>query len=374
MDLDEEGFLVPQIDRLRCINCGACTRICPSLHGVVKREPIQVLVAVSRDERVSQRSSSGGVFYVAAKYVIEELHGCVCGAVLDESLSLRHIVTDSMHDVKKMQGSKYIQSDISMCFHAIRCSLQAQKVVLFCGTPCQVAAVKKSVGNLNGLITMDLICHGTPSAYAFAEYMHRYYPAEKYLDFSFRQKNKHIKSLFAYHFWKEGGASKADKCIRANSDPFYHAFLSGVSYRESCYLCQYAQQSRCGDITIGDCANYRAYSLPVDKELSTVCINTDTAERLWHSISGQFDSEEADYEKETQLNRQLHSPVQRSMQRDEFYDDLKKLSWDKLRKKYCPRVGAKTLIKELFVHHTTPQMRELLKHRIRRIKDQLKRR
>ena len=286
MKVDAEGFRMPEIDHTVYLNCGKCVKICPAYNDTIQYDPVRVLAAASYDEEGCQRSSSGGVFYEAARYVIQSLHGYVCGAVLDDDLQLKHIVTDSMRDVVKMQGSKYIQSDITGCYSEIQNHLKKHQVVLFCGTPCQVAGIEHFLGKTNGLVTMDLICHGTPSAYAFSEYMHKKYPEEKYFDFSFRQKNIHTKSLFSYHYFSKNkkGNMKIAKRVLSSQDPFYQAFLNGDNYRESCYICKYAKDSRCGDITIGDCANYRAYELPLNKELSTVCINTENGEKMWNAI------------------------------------------------------------------------------------------
>lgn len=363
MELNDEGFWFPQVNEVKCIHCGVCARSCPSQCHIELNKPTSVFAAASYDEEGSRLSSSGGVFYEAARYVIQELQGYVCGAALDENLQLKHIVTNSMNDVERMQGSKYIQSDICACYRTIKSYILQHKKVLFCGTPCQVAGVKRFVGDADSLLTMDLVCHGTPSAAVFSEYMHTRYPEDRYIKFSFRQKNKHIKSLFAYQYFaiREKDKTMKGKCIRSDRDLFYYAFLKGYNYRESCYLCQYAQSSRCGDITIGDCANYRAYDLPINRELSTLCINTETGEKLWRAISKRFCYEEANYEMESRLNMQLHSPAKRPSQRNEFYRDLSELPWDVLQKKYCPSKSIKAEIKDFFIWHTTPKTREKIK-------------
>lgn len=111
MELNDEGFWFPQVNEVKCIHCGVCARSCPSQCHIELNKPTSVFAAVSYDEEGSRLSSSGGVFYEAARYVIQELQGYVCGAALDENLQLKHIVTNSMNDVERMQGSKYIQSD-----------------------------------------------------------------------------------------------------------------------------------------------------------------------------------------------------------------------------------------------------------------------
>ena len=50
-------------------------------------------------------------------------------------------------------------------YKELRRKLQTGNKILFVGLPCQVAAVKKYVGEAyaKDLYTIDLICHGSPS-------------------------------------------------------------------------------------------------------------------------------------------------------------------------------------------------------------------
>lgn len=369
MSFDTEGFRTPKIDETVCVNCGKCVKVCPAYNAVKLHYPISTYAATSCDEEGSHLSSSGGAFYEAAQYVIQHLSGYVCGAVLDNDLQLKHIVTGSMEDVVQMQGSKYIQSDIRTCYSIIQERIQEHNVVLFCGTPCQVAGIKQMVGDSRYLITMDLICHGTPSNHAFIEYMHRHYPEKSYLQFSFRQKNIHTKSSFSYCYKSKRrlNGHTVSICIFPHQDPFYQAFLQGANYRKCCYACDYAKKERVGDITIGDCANYRAYVLPLNKELSTVCINTRKGEELWNAIADRFRFTNADYEKEAELNTQLHKASVRPSLRNDFYYDIRNLSKNNLKRKYCPQRTLQTKIKDFFIWHTTPKTRYQLKQALKKI-------
>lgn len=64
------------------------------------------------------------------------------------------------------QGSKYVQSDMAGCFVEVKHDLKKRKKVLFTGTPCQVAAIKKYLSrdniDVSGLYTVDIVCHGAP--------------------------------------------------------------------------------------------------------------------------------------------------------------------------------------------------------------------
>lgn len=363
MDLlvDEEGFSVPTINTAQCIDCGKCVRVCPAYNEVDLLKPVEVYAATARNQSEINRSSSGGAFFLLAKHFIEKEQGYVCGAILDENLELKHYITDKMEDVIKMQGSKYIQSDIKDCIPKIVDLCKNEKKVLFCGTPCQVIAVKQVLKNRdNNLYTLDLICHGTPSARKFSQYMKQAYGKGYYNDFSFRQRNKYVLTTFSY-FWKE-----AKKRVFAYDDPFFQAFLDGHNYRESCYTCKYARSTRCGDITIGDCANARQYKSLTGKPISTIAVNSLKGKQMWEEIKGVTEFVEANYERESKMNKQLHESVTRSSLRDDFYNDLEKLSMDELRIKYCYTQTFKDKLKQFIIWHIPANIRYKIIKLIRR--------
>ena len=364
---NEEGFLMPQVDINSCVHCGKCVRICPTQAKakIEKREPIDAYAATSKIQSETWGSSSGGMFYHAAKCMIEEMHGYVCGAVLDENLILHHIVSNSMDDVARMQGSKYIQSRVDTCYSEIQRLLKQQQNVLFCGTPCQVAGLLSVIGSNDFLYTMDLVCHGVPSNLAFSAYIQKMYGADHFIDVTFRQKNNNIKSSFSYSYYKNKNKKKRET-LPAFQDPFYQAFLDGHNYRESCYSCLYAESSRVGDITIGDCGNWRAYSLPTNLVLSTILINTRKGQMIWKAICNDLEYVAADYSQECKLNKQLHAPTTRTAKRDVFYEDIRTLPLEQLQKKYCPHRNLKDKLVYFVLMHTTVQSRESIKCLLKR--------
>ncbi|MBP5192027.1 MAG: 4Fe-4S dicluster domain-containing protein, partial [Eubacterium sp.] len=83
---DEFGFVMPDIDIEACIDCGQCENVCPInglpegqekedaiLSGKWKSEPMPIAAwsMFHMDEKVVEKSSSGGAFYALAKAVLE---------------------------------------------------------------------------------------------------------------------------------------------------------------------------------------------------------------------------------------------------------------------------------------------------------------
>lgn len=88
----------------------------------------------------------------------------VYGAAFDKNNKVCHIRVESMDELYKLQGSKYVQSNLKNVFKLLLEDLKNNKEVLFIGTPCQVNGLKMYLRkDYENLLTCDLICHGTPS-------------------------------------------------------------------------------------------------------------------------------------------------------------------------------------------------------------------
>lgn len=70
--MDKEGFLYPQVDVTRCIDCGKCEKVCPELVEAGEGKATGVYAAKNPDDEVRRASSSGGIFTLLAKYVLAE--------------------------------------------------------------------------------------------------------------------------------------------------------------------------------------------------------------------------------------------------------------------------------------------------------------
>lgn len=117
----------------------------------------------NRDEIIRKNSSSGGIFYLLAKWTIAQ-GGVVCGAKFDQNWEVIHACAETLEDAMAFMTSKYVQSDTGDVFWQVKAHLQADRYVLFSGTPCQVAGLQSYLGQAyDKLITVDFACHGVPS-------------------------------------------------------------------------------------------------------------------------------------------------------------------------------------------------------------------
>lgn len=171
MKPDSEGFLYAEIDQSLCVDCGACRKTCPQNLKVVNDSPLKIYALRSNDDKLLKKSASGGVFAVAAMFVIQN-GGVVFGAAYDKNMCVKHIKVDCETDLWKLQNSKYVQSDTGDTYVEVKQLLENGITVLYSGTPCQIAGLKRFLKrDYDNLFSMDIVCHGVPSPKIFAKYI-----------------------------------------------------------------------------------------------------------------------------------------------------------------------------------------------------------
>lgn len=318
---NNEGFMYPVIDESVCVNCGACVKHCPVLNPLFAQRTPTVYAAKYRDSRATAESTSGGIFIPIAQSTLDN-GGIVYGCSYDENLVARHISVENKNELFKLQGSKYVQSDISKIYSRIKADLDSDRYVLFSGTGCQVAGLRSFLGReYEKLTTVDIVCHGVPSPKLFAKYLD--YLGKKYGEpvkyYNFRSKKRHGWGLFY-----ELKTDKKSKGGNGFDDPYYNAFLNGKTYREGCYNCRFANCNRQGDITLADFwgieyINPKFYS---KNGVSLVLINTAKGNRLWKSLENCIDSTESTLEQAVKMNKNLSAPSSRPDCRNCIYDGI----------------------------------------------------
>lgn len=322
-------FCYPDIDVNRCIHCNECEKACPILGEKSKPEdgfPI-AFAARSKDDSVRMRSSSGGIFYELASYILAE-GGYICGAVFDEDFHVRHIVSNTQKDLRRMMGSKYAQSDMGFCYRQIKALLDEGEKVLFTGCPCQTAGLRAFLGrDYPELVMAELICHGIPSDQMLQAYIslrEKQYGAKlKSMEFRNKDKGWHNSSV---RMEFENGKTYQEAMTQ---DTYMQGYFRCITLRESCFSCRFRNYASGGDLIIGDFwgAEIEAPDIDDNKGISAVIVASKKGNAFLKSIP--LPCYPVEIETILRYNQGLVSSFRVGAQRTEFYEYAAKYSLEK---------------------------------------------
>ncbi|WP_251157760.1 Coenzyme F420 hydrogenase/dehydrogenase, beta subunit C-terminal domain [Caniella muris] len=285
--------------------------------------PRLVVALRDKDDSSLERSASGGAFPVLARPVLAA-GGAVCGAYMRDDGTVAHCVVRSQSDLALLQGSAYVQSDLSPAFTDVMNLVSSGVRTLFVGTPCQCSSmvafletkgVLRNPADYESLIVCDLVCHGVPSPMLYDAY-------RKWLDhktgadggvhgYRFRSKRNGWGLYYYYYYYYKDGRRR-EVCSPGDSDPYYGAFLRGESYRPSCYRCPYARAERTTDFTIGDYWGIESVDPKFfdSRGVSLLLANTEKGERFFRDeASGGCEFVETDLSSAVRENHNLKAPT-----------------------------------------------------------------
>lgn len=317
---DTCGFAYPQIDQTICVDCGLCAKICP-VNYPLKFEAIKECYAVTvKDEDELLSCSSGGAATAFSRFVVKQ-GGVVYGCSGNNSRHVRHIRVDDLNDVDTLKGSKYVQSDLGDCFTQVKADLEHFPLVLFIGTPCQVAGLKNYLHkDYFNLITIDLVCHGVPSQKMLNDNLSCYVSDDEPIDLAFRRKNlqmKQPKIEFGLGLNTKNGRLSVFKPY--NKDYYMFGFLRCLTFRENCYVCPYAQNSRVADLTLCDFWGLQPDAgFEMGKGVSGVLVNTGKGNEYFSQIKEKIIWKKRTVSEATRWNTQLNHPSERPEKYDSF--------------------------------------------------------
>lgn len=286
MEEDPEGFLYPRIDLSKCIDCKLCEKVCPIINPNEDKQPLEIYATINPDEETRKQSSSGGVFSLFATRIIQE-NGVVFGARFDENGEVKHDYTETLEGLAVFRGSKYVQSRIGNTYQKAESFLKSGKKVLFSGTPCQIAGLKRFLRkDYDNLITVDFICHGVPSPKIWRHYLkvtcNKLAGGEDYeiKAINFRNKDRGWRKYnfsLSLNIKSETNRNEIKKfCEPASNNVYMKGFLNDLYLRPSCHYCAVKSGKSGSDITIADHWGVKKLnpSLNDDKGVSLAFYNT----------------------------------------------------------------------------------------------------
>ena len=331
MKKDYEGFRIPVVDEFRCIRCGKCHSVC-QVFSKTESPECQHYYAVKNSDEIRRVSSSGGVFRALAEQTFIE-SGVVCAAAMDKNFHIYHTFASNPEELRPMCGTYYVQSDLRDSYSKVEEYLQNGVKVLFIGTPCQVAGLRRFLGrSYSNLLTCDILCHSVASPRSFADYVRfvEHHTRGRVVNFSLRDKSRGWGS----------GSTRIDYADGTSLYDSYWASIWAIAYprhlitRPSCHNCPFCCGERVGDISIGDFWGVertmpQCYST---EGVSLVLVSTESGRLLWEAVQADMFADESSLAVAMQPVLMHHSSP--DVRREAFWADYHRGGFDAVVRKY----------------------------------------
>ena len=325
MKEDCEGFLYPSVNIESCVDCHLCEKVCPAINPFTPAQQIpQSYACKAHSEDIRLSSSSGGMFTILATKIIN-MGGVVFGACFQKDWTVAHNYTETPEGLKLFRGSKYVQSFLGNTYQKVRDFLKEDRIVLFSGTPCQVAGLNHFLRKkYDNLYTIDIVCHSIPSPLVWKMYLEN------------KQTGNHIKHItFRDKFagWRNYGLriSNESQIIEQGTKEenlYMRGFLENLTVRPSCFACPARNYTSGSDIMLADCWGLDKYHPEIDdnRGMSQALILTEKGKKLFDTCQNDIFTLRIPYEEVE--DKDLHLPITASTRphpyRDYFFENIRK--------------------------------------------------
>lgn len=357
---DIEGFWYPIVDSFKCVECGLCERVCPVIHAseLKKNEysDPKCFAAVHKSIETRFNSTTGGLFSALAEAMYAQ-GGYVGGAVYDDNFRVKHFISNDCDDLVRLRQSKYSQSDTLGFYRTVKSLLQAGNKVLVCGTPCQMAALRKFLDkNYESLIIVDFICKSITSPLFYAKYLDYWErkAGSKLVAIKFTDKEFGWRNLVKRFDFKNG---KTLYSRTLDNDLYSAAYHGSIISRPSCYDCQFKGYPRISDITLADFWAVEKYKdlneLDDNTGTSAVMCNNSKGLYFFHQLEGRIEYRETNIRQIESGNPELlHSQNPSKADREAFFRELIREPIEMVEPRYLVflnrhRAGLKNKIKKV---------------------------
>lgn len=343
---DEYGFWMPVVDNTKCTECKLCVSWCPSLSE--NKEEVGYSFKCyglwHKDDDIRWQRTSGGFFTSLASWYIKN-GGYCAGAIYDENINVKHILTNKIEDIGALRQSKYVQSDTSSIYRKTKRLLQKGEKVLFCGAPCHVAALYAYLHKpYSNLTTMDFVCCGISSPFVYAKF-------KDWLENKYKSKIKRIWFKNKKEGWHSIGTEvefeNGKKYFRVgNRERYIIAFVGdGLNIRDSCNSCKYRKVPHNSDFTVADFWGIEKLHPELDdnKGITALIINTQKGEDVFYRIKDDFNTFDTNIGEIAKGNFTIYKPKKPHNNREEFLKAIKTISFEKVMSRYSSYSGIKKI-------------------------------
>lgn len=342
-ETDIEGFWYPVVNMETCIDCHHCEKVCPIINiSKLKKndypKPAHTIAAINKNMRIRWNSTSGGAYTAFAETMLEQ-GGYVSGAIYNDGFTgVHNYVGNNLKDLEKLRSSKYLQSNAEGLYRKIKKLLVGGEKVLACGTPCQMAALRRFLGkDYENLIIVDFICRGVNSPKVYRAYLDS-------LEKKYSSKIVYIKAKNKELGWR----NLTRKVVFESGDVYYgismeddfrRGYHTNVFCRPSCYECQFKGFPRIADLTIADYWGIENIDRNLDMNIGTsmILLNSEKGIVFFDETKNKLEYRETDFESVLCGNIALRFSIEPAkIDRDAFFKDLDEYGFDFVTQKYYP--------------------------------------
>ena len=351
---DNEGFWYPEVDMEKCVDCGLCEKVCPIINiKDLKKNDLPESICYAAEHKnleVVFDSTSGGLFSALADIMYKQ-GGYVGGAVFNNDMTVSQFISDTKDDLPKLRSSKYLQSNAEGFYILVKELLVKGKLVLVCGTPCQMAALRAYLRkDYENLVIVDFICLGVNSPKVWKKYIasfeERYgspvvYAKAKSKEYGWRNLTQKVILADGRHIYETREQSNYTKGYIQT-----HAYC-----RPSCYDCKFKGFPRMSDITLADFWGIEKIDKSMEKNLGTslVMVNSKKGEKYFEKAKARVKAINVPFSSILAGNPALvKSITPANVDRKQFFEDVENLSFLQIADKYINQNdGKKAKIRRL---------------------------
>lgn len=330
---NHEGFKHPQVDCGKCVGCHLCEKACPVLNQDDQREPLAVYAAQAKDNELRRQSSSGGVFSLLGRLIIDN-GGVVFGAAVRDDFMIAHTKAENEAELSSLRGSKYVQSDIGNTYVVAKRYLDSGRQVMFTGTPCQIAGLRKYLQReYPNLLCVDVVCYSVPSPLVWRKYLY----ARKQVDCvgNNRRNLTHVRfrdkrlgwGVYTLSFQYDDGYEYAGSM---HDDAYMRGFLSSLFNRRSCEKCSFRGLRSGSDLTIADYWHVTNHFPDLSDNIGTslVLVNNAKGRTFIDGIRDKVKLSESSFAKACEINKPIVRSFASHVNRGRFFRSITKSNFN----------------------------------------------
>lgn len=160
MKPDALGFLYPEVDKSKCVECGLCEKVCAFNDQYDKSDNVAPATFAGRNKNIEElrESRSGAVFIAFSNYILDN-GGVVYGAGYTDHFRVVHKRATTKEERNEFKGSKYVQSDLTGIFKMVKDDLKAGRMVLLSGSESELNLLEVEISQ----VLQPNLIHPTPA-------------------------------------------------------------------------------------------------------------------------------------------------------------------------------------------------------------------